>query len=291
MGRPINFKRLGGDFVVGENRLGFRANVDGTVDDCFLVKQTGVNRFILENDSGVQKECVLVDDSTPSVGQCQMTVTGFGLSKNAAQLASRIGVVGVTIIDGGNADTDGDGIEFTIPAISGLISELDANRAVLTCDVVAGTVDAVNISNAGSYVGQLISDEVLITELNAEELGTPARVKLTFGVVAATVTDGGSGYTSDATVPVLVFGDTNDVEITASTAVGVGDEVIGTTVVEGSTGLTTPPTLIVQDPPGNVRKITDHLLYTFDGRVYRYNVDSAADELKEGDPSLVTDPD
>lgn len=86
MGRPINYKKIGGNTSQTGNQLLFQAWFTGEeeAEDAFLVKQISETRFKVAAvaDSSRVEIMELVDEDVNVEGTCFMTIIPFGSSTN-----------------------------------------------------------------------------------------------------------------------------------------------------------------------------------------------------------------
>lgn len=120
-------------------------------------------------------------------------------------------------------------------------------------------IDALTVTNSGDYTTIPANPVALTGSLN----GVGATINVTYSVSTVKVTAGGSGYEVPPPVSFSSGG------ATAHTVLS-GDAVASVVVDNGGSGYTAKPTVTIapQNSVNYARKITNHIVYTFDNKQY-----------------------
>jgi hypothetical protein len=191
--------------------------------------------------------------------------SGAGYTTNANVVVS--GVDGNGNITALTVSTAGVYTSATLPA-----DPVTANTAVTSGGVnatfnIGWGLNAVSVTNAGDY-SAIPTNPVALTGSAA---GTGGTINVTYSVSTVQVTAGGADYDIP---PNVVFSTGN---ATAVSVVSSGS-VVGVAVASGGSGYTAKPTvnLTTNGSAGYARKIAENIVYTFDGKQYKW--------LLEGNP-------
>ena len=191
--------------------------------------------------------------------------SGAGFTTNANVVVS--GVDGNGNITALSISTAG---VYTSPTLR--TDPVTANTAVTSGGVnatfnIGWGINAVSVTDAGDY-SVIPANPISLTGSAA---GTGATINVTYSVSTVQVTAGGSDYDIP---PNVVFSTGN---ATAVSVVSSGS-VVGVAVASGGSGYTAKPTvnLTTNGSAGYARKIAENIVYTFDGKQYKW--------LLEGNP-------
>jgi hypothetical protein len=203
MGRPINYKKIGGNTSQDGNQLLFSAWFTGEAgpEDAWVVKQVAKRKFRLAAVADATRQGVFtLSDAVDAVGDCVLAVTAVDAPQTVSAVAIAAG--------GDVSDADGD---YTVTVVGGTFTE----AATLTVTVDTGEVTAVVVLSGGVYS------------------------------VAPTNPVSVTGLTVDSAAPTF--------------------------------------NLTFAAIPESTNRILKHRVATFEGNMYKYDVDIAASEAGEAD--------
>jgi hypothetical protein len=200
MGRPINFKKIGGNTNQDGNQLQFLAWFEGEAgpETAWVSKQVATNRFrlVAEADNARTGIFPLSENPPSAAGQASLQVTGFIFDGT---------ITAPTIANSGDvSDADGD---YTVTLVGGTFTE----AATLTATVLDGEVTVITLISGGVY-SVAPSSPATVTGLT----GTSPSIGFTFVAIPEAarkiaqhrvITFEGNGYKYDIDVVAGVAGE------------------------------------------------------------------------------------
>lgn len=268
MGRP-----LPKDWIGKLTEAGFQLRVEGIVDsgtgleELYIKKQKNPRKFLCADPTDTREGFIILQQETPTVeGEGRIEVSPFGASTAAADATMK--VVSATIATAGTGYSPGD-----VLTVVGGTAGTDAQ---ITVDTVGGSgeVTAVTVSQAGDY-SALPANDVAVTGGG----GSNAEFTLDWGVNAIAVTDGGEGYEDAPSVTISGGGGSG---ATATSSLD-GDSVDSISVTAAGSGFTSVPAVTIEGSKEWVKTLNLHIVKTYEGNIYKFDFDSAADEAGEAD--------
>lgn len=273
MGRPINFKKIGGDTSQPGNQLQYLAWFDGegSAETAWLRKQTGVSRFILvaEADNDRSQTFYIQEGEPSEAGEAVLKVRPF--TTNDPELEVDGLTVSAVEIEEAGADIDEVDGTYTVNIVGGTSDTVGE----LELTVTSGVVTNVTIVEGGSYT---VIPENPVNVDTVDQGSVAPTFNLSFGIGTVTVVNGGEGYQSAPTINVITE-DVIDVD-PEFTVVLDDDEIDTVTATTAGEGFTQIPQLLASFAEGSfeyVRSIQQHRVKTYEGNIYKYDVDQVAE--------------
>ncbi len=274
MGRPLPPRIIGDVSVNGEQiRLFGIVDTSTGIEELYIKEQINAQRFDVvsvsdENRIGIVN---LQQEDPVNVGEARIKVKPFG-SSGSADLAAEMKAESVSINEEASGYTDGDTL-----TVSGGTFGTAVEITVDSTDT-GGEILTVSLNNVGAGYTDLPTNPVSVSGGS----GTGALFDLSWELDNIVINSGGSGYTE---VPLVnISGNTGDnAEVTATISGGAVNSV---TIDNAGDGFEEVPSIVVEGPADeHARTVLQYLVKTFEGNIYKYDVDDAADESGEADIS------
>ena len=267
MGRPINPKKIGELIDAGEQiRVVGILEIGTGLEELYITEQASATRYKCADPSDTRTGIITLQQATPvTEGEGRIEVSPFGASTATATATMKVN--GFSKISGGTGYTVND-----ILTVSGGSPNTSAQIQVVA--VSSGIITSFVGIDSGDY-DALPTNPVSVTG----GTGSGATFNLTWGVLAITVTDGGSGYDDPPAITITGAGGSG----ATGTATLTGDAVDTISVDSPGTGFTVAAAVAIEGSKEFARIIHTNNVKTFEGNTYTYRLDVAAAAIGEAD--------
>lgn len=282
MGRPINYKKLGGELSDEGLQLQFQAyfNAEDGLITARLVKQVAEDRYLLasSSDDTEQMICTLTNSTPNAIGECTLRIKPYAAGSTAtAYFTMEIDTVE---IETAGEPTNADG---TI--VGTVVGGTRSVAATISTTVSGNEVTALgSITNRGTYT-VLPANPVTLSGYTGTVMPT---VNITWRVKAVVISSGGSLYDNIPVATVV----TEEVDPPILGTVTLTTKAVSAIAVsDAGGGMTTVPTISINPPEGTiefVNKLMGHRLLTFSGNAYKYYISDDYTDLVAGECRIYT---
>lgn len=272
MGRPIP-RGFIGDVSINGNQLRVVGVLDSAVgvEELYIKEQINPQKFTCVSVSNETREGqILLQQADPqTVGEGRIAVSPFG-GTGGAEASATMKLENAIIEDEGTGYTVGD-----LLTLDGGSNTTSAVVEVTSVDT-GGEILSLTVNDTGAGYTSLPIQPITLSG----GTGTGSTITATWEIDTITVDSAGSGYTE---APLITFASDTGSGAEASATIS-GGSVSGIIVDSSGDNYLEIPSVAIESPSQeSARTIQTHLVKTFEGSIYEFEIDEAANEAGESD--------